>query len=147
MDIQRPEATYELDNGTKIIMSYVKLNDALRFLGGPDEAIQALLTNSNVRDMTLRLMIADHTRSFDAEEDLPTSADVGEKIGIFEMDDLLAWVLEHVTYFFMKQALSVQKRLSKYSTMLEGTNLKDLNLAPLGSKNLEMKTKSAGPTE
>lgn len=68
MDIQRPEATYELDNGTKIIMSYVKLNDALRFLGGPDEAIQALLTNSNVRDMTLRLMIADHTRSFDAED-------------------------------------------------------------------------------
>ena len=111
--LERPEESIKVTGlDEPIRMTYVIFNDILRFVGTPDEAIASIMTNQDTRDLILRRLLSDCKTPIQEVEQLIPVSDMN--IDIYEIDDVLAWVMEHVTYFFMSQAEKLQKRLAKY---------------------------------
>ena len=110
---KRPDKEITLpESGIVVKMTYVVFNDILRFVGTIDEALSSILTNQETRDLIIRRCLTDSGKPIENMEDLISPNDV--EIDIFEMDDLLGWVMEHVAYFFMRTATSMQTRVGRF---------------------------------
>lgn len=140
----RPEKSLTLEDGTELKMTYLMINDILRYVGGPDEAMEQILMNQSTRDLVIRRLLTQNGKSITVLEDLIPLEEV--EIDIFEMDEILSWTLEHVSYFFMKTAGRIQAVVEKYPEM---TGEKKTSSSPseTGSTPSPTTTKSAGPTE
>ncbi len=111
--LERPEEEIKVTGREEPIrMTYVIFNDILRFVGTPDEAIASIMTSQDTRDLILRRLLSNYKKPIEDSKDLIPVEEMG--ISIYEIDDVLAWVIEHVTYFFMSQAEKLQKRMKKY---------------------------------
>jgi len=109
----RPEKQLELpETGRTLTMTYLMMNDILRYVGGPDEAMEQIMMNQSTRDVIIRRLFTDNNKPIEKLEDLDPIEDIN--IDIFEMDDVLSWTLEHVAYFFMKTAEKIQAVVAKY---------------------------------
>ena len=116
--VKRPEATLKLEeSGVEFKMTYLMLNDILGLVGGPGEAAQALLTDQFTRDFVIRRLSTPADDSVKEEEDLVKTGDV--KIEIYEIEEVIGWVIEHVTYFFMRTGKKVQEKTQHLSDDLE----------------------------
>lgn len=116
-DVSRPAKELTLpESGTVLTMTYAVFNDILRFVGGIEEAMVSVMTNQETRDLIVRRMLTDNTKSIQNIDELIPSSEV--KADIFEVEDILAWVMEHVTYFFMRTATKMQTAVGKYPEML-----------------------------
>lgn len=143
-NINRPSKELVLEeSGKTLVMTYAIFNDILRFVGGMEEAMVSVMTNQEVRDLIVRRIFTEK-KSIGDLEDLISVDDI--EVDIFELDDILAWTMEHVTYFFMKTATRMQASVAKYPEMLEKMKTSS-NLSETGSTLLETPTKSVGPTE
>ena len=141
----RPDKELVLeDSGMTFKMTYVVMNDILRYVGGPDEAVTAILTSQDTRDLILRRLLTDNKKPIEKLEELIPVEDV--ELDIFEIDDALAWVMEHVTYFFMKTADKVMKAVGRYPEIAQKMTTSS-DPSETGSKPSQTQTKSAGPTE
>lgn len=144
-DVTRPEKTLKLaESGTELTMNYVVFNDILRFVGGIDEAMISIMTNQEVRDLIIRRLMTDNKKPIQDIKDLISPEEMD--VDIFEIEDMLTWVMEHVTYFFMRTATSMQVSVSKYPEMLAKMKMSS-NPSENGSTPSATSTKSAGPTE
>lgn len=143
--IDRPakELTLE-DSEATFRMTYVVFNDILRFVGNIDEAMVSIMTNQEVRDLIIRRMLTDNDKPIQDIKDLIPSEQVS--IDIFEIEDVLAWVMEHVTYFFMKTATRIQESVGKYPEMLQRMKTSS-DHSKTGSTPSETTSKSVGLTE
>lgn len=140
---QRPEKTLTLENGTELKMTYLMMNDIMRYVGGPDEAMMAITQNQDTRDLIVRRLLTDNNKPIEKMEELIAIEDV--EIDFFEVDDILAWTMEHITYFFMRTAEKISAAVGKYPEMQKRMTSSDPS--ETGSKPSPKKTKSAGPTE
>jgi hypothetical protein len=144
-NISRPEKTLTLpESDITLTMTYVVFNDILRFVGSIEQAMDSVMTNQEVRDLIIRRMLTDNKKAIQDIKDLVSLEEV--EVDIFELDDILAWVMEHVTYFFMKTATRMQASVAKYPAMLEKMTTSS-SPSETGSTLSETPTKSAGPTE
>lgn len=140
----RPEKSLKLeDSNMELTMTYVVFNDILRFVGTIDEAVISISTDQRVRNLIVRRLLTDNKKPINDDEDLIALEDV--ELDIFEIDDILAWVMEHVTYFFMKMADKIQVSVAKYPEMQE--KMMSSDPSETGSTNSPTKNKSVGPTE
>lgn len=109
----RPEEELKVESLEQPIrMTYVVFNDILRFVGTVDEAVTAVMTSQDTRDLILRRLLSDPSKPIENSDDLIPVSEM--TISIYDIDDVLAWVIEHVSYFFMSQAEKLQKRMTKY---------------------------------
>lgn len=116
--LKRPDAKIKLDSyDQEIVMNYLLMTDILKFLGSPEEATTLILTSADMRDVVVRRIFTDTEDTVEKEEDLIPSGKV--PIDFYDVEALLAWVLEHVTYFFMKMSLSVQEKTKGLTQVLE----------------------------
>lgn len=130
---ERPSKSYKLENGEEVVMTYTIFNDIVRFVGSVDVAVQSILTSQDTRDVVLRRLLSDSKKQITDEKELLPVEEVDEKVDFFEIDDLLAWVMEHVTYFFMSQASSMQQRMERFPEMMK--MMTSSNLSGNGSTN------------
>lgn len=141
----RPDKELVLEESeTTLTMSYVMMNDIMRLVGGPDEAMTSILTNQEIRDLIIRRLFTDSKTSIEEFKDLIPIEDT--KMDIFEMDDVLSWVMEHITYFFMRTAEKVQAAVNKYPELAKKMKTSS-DPSEIGSTPSPKLTKSAGPTE
>lgn len=114
---KRPEKSLTLQDGKILTMTYVVFNDILRYVGSVEEAMASLMTNQDVRDLVVRRLLTDNKKPVEDLKDLIPLEDVD--IDIFELDDILSWTMEHVTYFFMRTASKMQASVTKFPEMFE----------------------------
>lgn len=144
-NVKRPDKELKLpESGMTLTMTYVIFNDILRFVGGIEEAMTLVMTNQDTRDLIVRRLLTDTKKAIEDIGDLIPPEEV--ELDIFEIDDVLTWAMEHITYFFMKTATSMQAAVGNYPQMLEMMKTSS-NLSETGSPASITTTKSAGPTE
>ena len=115
-NVDRPDKELQLESLEEpLVMTYVVFNDVLRFVGSVDQAMDAIMHSQDTRDLVLRRVLSDAKKPVEEVEDLIPVEEVG--IDIFEVDEVLAWVMEHVTYFFMNQASKMQQRMERFPEM------------------------------
>lgn len=105
------------ESGITLTMTYVVFNDILRYVGGIEEAMTSVMTNQDVRDLIIRRLLTDNRTPVEDLKDLIKLEDV--EVDIFELDDMLAWTMEHVTYFFMRTASKMQATVSRFPEVSE----------------------------
>lgn len=115
----RPDKSYKLESGEELVMTYVIFNDIVRFVGSVDVAVQSIMTSQDTRDVVLRRLLSSSKKQIEDEKDLLPIEEVDGKVDFFEIDDLLAWTMEHITYFFMSQASSMQQRMERFPGMMK----------------------------
>lgn len=125
-----------------LVMTYVIFNDILRFVGSVDEAMTLMLTSQDTRDIVLRRMLSGSEKSIDNTEELVSVADMN--IDIFEIDEVLGWVMEHIAYFFMQTANQMQSRMARFP---EEAQKMSSSPSQTGTTDSTQSSKSAGPTE
>ncbi len=113
----RPEKAMTLGSGETLTMTYVVFNDILRYVGSVEDAMSSIMTNQDVRDLIVRRLLTDNKKPVEDLEALIKLEDV--EIDIFELDDILSWTMEHVTYFFMRTASKMQASMTKYPELAE----------------------------
>ena len=62
---KRPEKTLKLEDGTELKMSYLMLNDILRYVGTPEEALPRILADQDTRDLIVRRLLTDNDKPID----------------------------------------------------------------------------------
>jgi hypothetical protein len=117
-DTSRPDKELVLkESGITLRMSYVVFNDILRYVGSAEEAMTQIMINQDIRDLIIRRLLTDHKKPVNDIKDLIPIEEV--EIDIFELDDVLAWTMEHVTYFFMRTATKMYDSVSKFPEVAE----------------------------
>jgi len=142
-EVPRPSATIEVESlDDPIVMNYVVFNDILRFVGGIEEAFASIMNSQETTDLIIRRLLTDNKKPIDSLEDLIGSEEV--TLDIFDIDEVLAWVMEHVTYFFIAKADKVGKAMKKFPGMKEKMSS---SLSESGTKDSTESKESVGPTE
>jgi len=122
----RPDKQIHLEESDlTFTMTYVVMNDILRFVGTIDQAMASIMTDQDTRNLIIRRLMTDNKKPIEKDEDLIPMADVD--IDIFDLDDLFAWVLDHVTYFFMRMASKVSASTEKYPELKQTMTSSDLS--------------------
>ena len=109
----RPSKELHLEESdVTLTMTYVVFHDILRFVGNINEALTSLSSDQETRDLVLRRLVTDAKKPVKTIDDLVSSEEV--TIDIFEIEDALSWVMEHVTYFFMRTASKMSGAIQKF---------------------------------
>ncbi len=118
---ERPDKSLKVDSLEEpIVMTYVVFNDILRFTGTVDEALNSVMTSQETRDLILRRLLSDAKKPIrDIDELVPVEHVDEIGLDFFEIQDILGWTMEHITYFFMSQGLQMQQRMARFPEMLE----------------------------
>lgn len=122
MDLPKPSRSFDItvggDNQT-ITMSYGLFNEIMRVVPSPERITDLLVSDPYLRDYVIRRMLTGN-KKVTSDEDLIDPFDLD--IDMDRLDDLCAWVAEHVLHFFMNSAAKAAKVGEKYqSTVAELT--------------------------
>ena len=122
----RPDKQIRLEESDlTFTMTYVVMNDILRFVGTIDQAMASIMTDQDTRNLIIRRLMTDNKKPIEKDEDLIPMSEV--EIDIFDLDDVFAWVLDHVTYFFMRMASKVSASTEKYPELKQTMTSSDLS--------------------
>lgn len=119
MDLPKPSRTFDLTVGgekTTLTMSYGLFNEILKVIPNPGQITDLVISDPFLRDYVVRRMLTGNKR-VQKDEDLVDPFDLD--IDLDELDDLVAWVAEHVLHFFMKSAEKTAKIGEKYQATAE----------------------------
>ena len=100
-------------------MSFLRQNAVLRVIGEP-ENMGAMLIDPDVTEMILRIFLA-------AKPSLTDAADMElteDALDTETVENILAWVQEHMTYFFVKRFQLVSNQQAALKPLAD--NLKSL---------------------
>jgi hypothetical protein len=117
-DLQRPplEFTMRVDGEPKVIkMTYGLFNEIMVVVPSPEQIADLLVTDAGLRDYVIRRMLTGNKPVLN-ESDLVQSFDID--VDITDLDNLVAWVGDHVMYFFMAAAQKTAKLGEKYKPSL-----------------------------
>lgn len=133
MDLPKPSRTFDLTiSGERqtIAMTYGLFNEIMRVIPEPGKIQDLVVTDPYLRDYVVRRMLTGNKR-VERDEDLVDPFELD--LDIDELDDLVAWVAEHVLHFFMKSAEKTAKIGERYQPVVE--RLTQLNQSQAGSQN------------
>lgn len=103
----------------ELFMSFLRQNAVLRVIGEP-ENMGAMLIDPDVTEMILRIFLA-------AKPSLTDAADMElteDALDTETVENILAWVQEHMTYFFVKRFQLVSNQQAALKPLAD--NLKSL---------------------
>jgi len=133
VDLPKPSRTFDLTiSGERqtIAMTYGLFNEIMRVIPEPGKIQDLVVTDPYLRDYVVRRMLTGNKR-VERDEDLVDPFELD--LDIDELDDLVAWVAEHVLHFFMKSAEKTAKIGERYQPVVE--RLTQLNQSQAGSQN------------
>ena len=133
MDIPKPSRTFDLTVGgeTKTItMTYGLFNEIMRVIPSPQQINDLIVTDALLRDYVIRRMLTGN-KPVKSDEDLIDPFDLD--LDIFELDELVTWVAEHVLHFFMKSVAKTAKIGERYQGTIEELTRSTQSL--LGAEN------------
>jgi hypothetical protein len=119
VDIPRPNKTFDITVGgekTTIAMSYGLFNEIMKVVPDPGKIQDLVVTDPYLRDYVVRRMLTGNVR-VEKDEDLVDPFELD--IDVFDLDDLVTWVAEHVLHFFMKSAAKTAAMGEKYQGTVE----------------------------
>lgn len=119
MDLQKPSRTFDLKVGGEkqtLTMTYGLFNEIMRVIPSPENITSLIVTDAMLRDYVVRRVLTGNKR-VEKDEDLvdPFELDVD----IDDLDDLVAWVAEHVLHFFMRSAEKTAAIGTKYQDVIK----------------------------
>lgn len=133
MDLQKPARTFDLTvNGETqtIVMSYALFNEIMRVIPSPEQITSLLVSDPYLRDYVIRRMLTGN-KKVENDEDLIDAFDVD--VDVFQLDELVSWVGEHVLHFFMNSAAKAAGIAVKYQGTL--TELTQSSQSQTGAEN------------
>ena len=133
MDIPTPSRTFDItvDGEEKTItMSYGLFNEIMRVIPSPELIASLIVTDADLRDYVIRRMLTGN-KKVTTDADLVDPFDLD--IDMDRVDELVAWVAEHVLHFFMKSAAKTAKIGEKYQGTVE--ELTRLSQSQTGAEN------------
>lgn len=117
--MERPSLSIDLKvNGEikTITMSYGLFNEVMKAVGEPDKIQDLLVTDPYLRDYVIRRMLTGNKKVRE-DEDLVDPFDLD--LDVRDLDDLLAWVGDHILYFFITSAAKTAKLGEKYQETIQ----------------------------
>lgn len=108
------------EDDIEIKMSYGLLSEILKIIGDGENAIEVLLGDSNIRDFIVRRIFTDSKVPVLKEEDLISPYDI--ELDPLKLDELVAWVADHVTHFTISTAQKTQVVVEKYQDKVASLN-------------------------
>jgi len=119
-----------------LFMSFLRQNSLCRFMDSPI-AVVNLKVDPDLSENVLRVMLADkggagQMMSFELDEDMISGEDV---------DRILSWVQDHMTYFFMKRFQEMAEKARVLEPIAQA-----LQSSQTGSDPSPSETASAGPS-
>jgi hypothetical protein len=113
-DLQRPSLEFHLKlNGEShtIKMTYGLFNEVMVVIPNPEDIGELLITNAGLRDYIIRRMLTGNKRVTN-EEDMVDAFSMD--VDITDLNNLVAWVGDHILYFFMTSAAKTAELAQKY---------------------------------
>lgn len=108
-----PSPTFTVKSSEKELrMSYGMFSDIMRLLGNTEDLAMLLVVDASSRDLVLRRLFTDTKKSINGVDDLVDSFEVD--ILPSEMDDILAWVADHASYFLISTGRALSGVMEKY---------------------------------
>lgn len=108
-----PSPTFKVGSTEKELrMSYGMFSDIMRLIGTTEDLAVLLVTDSSTRDLVLRRLFTETKKSINGVDDLADSFDVD--ILPSEMDEILAWVADHASYFLVSTGKALSTVILKY---------------------------------
>lgn len=107
-----PESVYTTKSGTEIKMSFGLFNDVMRILGGTEDAVEVLISDPSVRGFVIRRLFTLAQHPIDQVEDLINPFEID--LDPLEMDDVIAWVADHVMHFTLSTAEKTRPVVERY---------------------------------
>lgn len=99
-------------------MSYGMFNDVMRILGSGQDAVEILMSDPALRDLVVRRLFTDTRKPIsDINEDLINPFEI--EASPCELDEIVAWVADHVLHFMVSTAAKTQPVVEKYQTREE----------------------------
>lgn len=133
MDLPKPDRTFDLTVAGEtqtIVMSYGLFNEIMKVVPSPEAITDLVIQDPYLRDYVVRRMLTGNKKVTN-DEDMVDAFDLD--IDLDQLDDLVAWVAEHVLHFFMKSAEKTAKVGEKYQEVVK--QLTQSNLSQTGSAN------------
>ena len=133
MDLPKPSKTFDLTiNGEKntISMTYGLFNEIMKVVPNPGKITDLVVNDPYLRDYVIRRMLTGN-KVVEKDEDLVDPFDLD--IDLDDLDDLVAWVAEHVLHFFMKSAEKTAKIGERYQPVVD--RLTQLSQSLPGAEN------------
>lgn len=115
LKIQRPARTFDIDvNGenTTITMSYGLFNEIMKVVPKPENIGDLLIQDPFLRDYIVRRMLTGN-KKVTSDEDLVDAFDCD--VDIERLDELVAWVGDHILHFFITSARKTAVLGEKYT--------------------------------
>jgi len=110
---EAPPLTLELPSAEKTIkMVYGLEMDLRRILPDPQSAMQLIMNDAFTQDYVVRRCLSDSKKMILSETDLIPYESI--EISSEDVERLLAWVMEHSLYFFMKRASGMASLAARY---------------------------------
>jgi hypothetical protein len=100
-----------------LLMSYGMFSEIMRIIGDPDNAVETLMSDSNTRDWVIRRLFTKTNKPVETAEDLMNPYDI--PLDPTEMDQVIAWVADHVLHFTISTAGKVKPVVERYITSNE----------------------------
>jgi hypothetical protein len=119
VDLPKPSRTFDLTvDGEKstIAMSYGLFSEIMKVVPSPERIKDLIVSDPWLRDYVIRRMLTGN-KKVEKDEDLVDPFDMD--VDLDELDDLIAWVGDHVLHFFMKSAAKTAASLGKYQGTVE----------------------------
>ncbi len=138
-DIPFERPALRCDLGARDVkMTYGLEMDLRRLMPDAPTAIALVMRDPYTQDYIIRRCLTDAKKIITKDEDLIAVNEVD--LTSDEVEKLLMWATEHVLYFFVTRAKSMEKVAARYQTALPTPS-------EIGSENSASTTPSAGPTE
>lgn len=114
MEVKKPSRKFTIKvNGEDqdIVMSYGLFNEISKVIPSPEQVPQLLVTDAMLRDYVVRRVLTGN-KHVKSDEDLidPFTLDIDPD----DLEDLVAWVADHVMSFFISSAAKANTVLTKY---------------------------------
>lgn len=112
-----PNPKMTTGDGTELFMSYGMFNDIMRILGATEDAVDLLISDSNVRDLVVRRLFTKLDHALENTEELINPHDM--PVSPLELDDIVAWVADHVIHFTISTAEKTRPVVERYQSRQE----------------------------
>jgi hypothetical protein len=119
-------------------------NDIMRLIGDPQNATQLLIQDAGTRDLVIRRLYTDNNKAINEIDELIDSFEID--ILPTELDSILGWVIDHVTYFLLSTGRMSAEVMSKYQEAGHKLSEAFSNLSKSGLDNSSLTSDSAGPS-
>lgn len=107
-----PNKSFTLVSGEEIHMSYGLFSDIMRLLGNSETAVDLLLSDPSLQGFVVRRIFTVAQKPVENIDELINPYEID--MSPLELDDLLAWVADHVMHFIVSTAEKTRPVVGKY---------------------------------